>query len=154
MFGYLSLEACRDRHLYRIRSRNLDFGVYRADRKGFLGLREKFGDVYPFTEYHYDTGAPCGTVKPVEELSEVLPDVILLNEGFFGCKLCRKPARAIPGEVVYKPGDTPVKVPCHHEEHVEPTDCPASSSSHFSVYWQNEDLVKWLKTMEKKYSNE
>jgi hypothetical protein len=39
---------------------------------GFVGIREKFGSEYLFTEYHWDTGAPCGTVHPVE-LLEMCP---------------------------------------------------------------------------------
>ena len=41
-------------------------GVYREDRKGFVGIREKFGQQFLFMEYHWDNGEPLGTVKPLE----------------------------------------------------------------------------------------
>ena len=154
MADYIPVESCEDRRLYRIRSRNLIVGVYREDRKGFIGLRDKFGNVYPFTEYHYDTGAPYGTVKPQEELLELLPDSIPLNEGFSGCRLCKKAVRCVPGEVTYRPGETPQQVPCAYNEHVDPTDCPASAEKHFSVFWQNDALAQWLEAMEYKYVRE
>lgn len=68
MSDYIKLDECVNGCLYRISSRNLTFGVYRSDAKGFVGIREKFGDEYLFTEYHYDTGAPFGTVHPKEFL--------------------------------------------------------------------------------------
>ena len=76
---YIPLEKCKDRFLYRIHSRNLEFGVYSEREKGFIGIRQKFGSEYLFTEYHWDTGAPCGTVKPQEELY-LIPEDLILNE--------------------------------------------------------------------------
>ena len=67
----IPLEQCQKGGLYRIRSRNLSFGVFDGNG-GFVGIREKFGSEYLFTEYHWDTGAPFGTVKPVE-LLEMCP---------------------------------------------------------------------------------
>jgi hypothetical protein len=73
MSDYLPLEECKDGYLYRIKSRNLISGIYRAKTNGFVGVREKFGHEYLFEEYHWDTGAPFGTVKPIEEI-EKAPD--------------------------------------------------------------------------------
>lgn len=64
----IPLEACRHGYLYKIWSRNLTFGVYNEKSKGFIGIREKFGYEYLFTEYHWDVGSPLGTVNPKEEL--------------------------------------------------------------------------------------
>lgn len=66
--AYLSLDQCKDGYLYRIHSRNLAFGVYNNKTKGFSGIRTKFGYRYIFEEYHWDTGAPFGTVHPIEEV--------------------------------------------------------------------------------------
>jgi hypothetical protein len=41
-------------------------GVFRKDKKGFVGIREKFGERFLFVEYHWDTGPPFGTVKPLK----------------------------------------------------------------------------------------
>ena len=68
---YIALEDCKDRFLYRLKSRNLSLGVFNKKRNGFVGIREKFGARYLATEYHYDTGAPFGTAQPLEELEEM-----------------------------------------------------------------------------------
>lgn len=62
---YIPLEECLHGHTYAIRSRNLTFGVFDASVEGFVGVRTKFGSRYLFTEYHYDTGAPFGTARPL-----------------------------------------------------------------------------------------
>ncbi|MBI1803336.1 MAG: hypothetical protein HY033_04815 [Ignavibacteriae bacterium] len=67
---YIPLSDCKHGWLYKIRSRNLTAGVFREDRKGFVGIREKFGCEYLFTEFHWDTGAPFGTVKPNRRLEQ------------------------------------------------------------------------------------
>ncbi|RDJ35156.1 MAG: hypothetical protein DWQ19_10000 [Crenarchaeota archaeon] len=74
--SYLSIEQCKDRHLYRIFSRNLVIGVFNSVNDGFIGIRYKFGEEYLDTEYHWDAG---GTVKPQEEIG-ILPDDILVAE--------------------------------------------------------------------------
>ncbi|MGH2568747.1 MAG: hypothetical protein ACRDGA_10430 [Bacteroidota bacterium] len=66
--NYISLEKCEDQWLYRIASRNLRAGVFRKDRNGFVGIREKFGQEFLFVEFHWDTGEPLGTVKPLQQL--------------------------------------------------------------------------------------
>lgn len=68
---YIPLDQCQKGGLYKISSRNLSFGVFDGNG-GFIGIREKFGDEYLFTEYHWDTGAPYGTVHPLE-LLEMCP---------------------------------------------------------------------------------
>ena len=64
----IPMSECEHGYVYRIAARNFRFGVYRATDKSFIGLREKFFDQYLFAEYHWDTGAPFGTVKPLEKL--------------------------------------------------------------------------------------
>lgn len=75
----ISIDDCKDRYLYKLSSRNLTFGVYNAEHKGFIGIREKFGATYLFTEYHWDTGKPFGTAKALEEIEE-LPKSIANTE--------------------------------------------------------------------------
>jgi hypothetical protein len=76
----IPLDSCLDRGLYRLNSRNLGMGVFDASTKGFVGIRNKFGRDYLFTEYHWDTGAPFGTALPLEYLGD-LPREISLSEG-------------------------------------------------------------------------
>ncbi len=66
----IPIELCKHGFLYKIYSRNLDCGVYDETTKGFVGIRTKFGSRYLFTEYHWDTGAPFGTVQPIKEIKE------------------------------------------------------------------------------------
>ncbi|MEK7251441.1 MAG: hypothetical protein AAB209_13575 [Bacteroidota bacterium] len=79
---YIPLSDCKHGWLYEIRSRNLTLGVFRSDQKGFVGIREKLGHVYLFVEFHWDTGAPFGTVKPLR-LIERCP-IEKLDEFFRG----------------------------------------------------------------------
>lgn len=79
--NYIKLDQCKDRFLYRIHSRNLEYGIYSEQKKGFIGIREKFGSKYLFTEYHWDAGEPYGTVKPQEELF-IIPEELILKESF------------------------------------------------------------------------
>ncbi len=76
----IPMADCTLRHLYRIHSRNLTFGVYDG-KKGFIGIRTKFGSRYLFTEYHWDQGPPYGTVNPKEDLGP-MPDDIKCQESF------------------------------------------------------------------------
>lgn len=78
--GFIPMDKCEDRGVYRIKSRNLAVGVYRAEVKGFVGIRLKFNSYFLFTEFHHDTGAPCGTVEPLEKLDVKLPDDVSLDE--------------------------------------------------------------------------
>lgn len=68
MNDYLAIEDLKPFYLYKIRARNANLGIWRPEQKGFTIRREKFGDYFIFTEYHWDTGAPFGTVRPIEEL--------------------------------------------------------------------------------------
>ena len=63
--GVIPMAQCIPRRVYQIRCRNLSFGVWNGKESpwaGFIGIREKFGSEYLFTEYHCDTGAPHGTL--------------------------------------------------------------------------------------------
>jgi hypothetical protein len=65
---YLPLEQCQDGHVYQIRARNGIVGIFNKARSSFALNREKFGRVYLFDEYHWDTGEPHGTAKPFKDL--------------------------------------------------------------------------------------
>lgn len=76
--NYIPLTECEARVVYKVVSRNLTYAVYNG-KNGFIGIREKWGSKYLFTEYHWDQGAPYGTVCPQERV-EFLPDDIQLRE--------------------------------------------------------------------------
>jgi hypothetical protein len=46
----IALKDCENRFAYRISSRNLSIGVFNLKTSGFIGIREKFGDQYLFTD--------------------------------------------------------------------------------------------------------
>ena len=69
----IPIAQCKDGHLYSVLARNGWLGVFDASVAGFVIRREKLGRVYPFVEYHWDTGEPHGTACPIEEL-ELAPD--------------------------------------------------------------------------------
>lgn len=73
------LDQCVARRLYKLMSRNLVLGVFNGVT-GFIGIREKFRHEYLFTEYHWDTGPPFGTVSGVEDTGVELPPNIELSE--------------------------------------------------------------------------
>lgn len=63
--------------LYKILCRNLKTGIYDGNG-GFIGIREKLGSCYLFTEYHFDHGH-IGTVRGMEDTGIQLPDGIPLE---------------------------------------------------------------------------
>ena len=66
--NYIPLERCKDGYLYIIDARNARIGIFTEKEKAFTIGRHKFNDYFLFDEYHYDTGAPFGTVFPLEEI--------------------------------------------------------------------------------------
>jgi hypothetical protein len=80
------------RGVYRIRSRNLQYGVYDSGRPaggGFIGIRTKFGERFLATEYDQHTAAAA-------EYLGMLPDGIAAAQyepGGPTCQACGKPAR-------------------------------------------------------------
>ena len=65
--SYIKMEHLRDAHSYKIWARNAYVGICVTNDSGFIISRYKVGkNPYLFTEYHWDTGEPFGTVKPLE----------------------------------------------------------------------------------------
>lgn len=122
----IALADCQPRHLYRLHSRNLRYGAFNPDTRGFIGIRTKFSNRYLFTEYHYDTGAPFGTARPIEDLGEIADERIRLWERYPGtfCTYCGRDVHydeSLRG--AHTPGsDDPATWPWKHDEDVD--DCP------------------------------
>jgi len=53
---------------YECDARNFTIG--RWNGKEFEYMRQKFGSIFEDTEFHYDDGAPYGTVKPYRLIEE------------------------------------------------------------------------------------
>lgn len=75
----IPIASCIKGRVYKIRSRNLRFGVYDGN-EGFIGIRTKFGRRYLDTEYHWDQGPPYGTVRTMEDLWIDVPKRIQIVE--------------------------------------------------------------------------
>jgi len=85
----IALADCKHGFAYKITSRNLTIGVFNADTRGFVGIREKFGSEYLFTEFHFDTGAPHGTASPFLEIEKCpIEDLRAAFETV--CSVCRQ----------------------------------------------------------------
>jgi hypothetical protein len=52
--------------LYKVDARNFTYAVYDGDG-GFIGIRQKFGDAYLFTELDYEIDEKYGTVTIEED---------------------------------------------------------------------------------------
>lgn len=74
------LKECVKGRVYRLRCRNLRVGVFDGN-DGFIGIRMKFGDRFLFTEYHWEQGAPYGTVAGAVDMGIDVPDDIPITEG-------------------------------------------------------------------------
>ena len=74
---YLGIEPMQENMAYSIYARNAYVGIWLPEVQGFLISRYKMNPV-PFlcVEYHWDTGEPYGTAKPLRPL-EVCPLPIL-----------------------------------------------------------------------------
>ena len=95
---YIPVGECKRGHVYRIHSRNLSFGVFVPEKEdGFIGIREKFGSRYLFTELHADTGGSFGTVRPEEDLGPLEDERILLTEHLpTTCEYCGERTESYP----------------------------------------------------------
>lgn len=146
---YIPLTQCIKGTIYKIWSRNLRIGVYDG-KGGFIGIREKFGYEYLFTEYHFDTSIPYGTVKPKEVIKE-LPGWIPLEE-YLGsiCGNCGRNVQFIPLGDTPAPGrweHIPISLWDAEEEDVKPFDfgdCKVRPTSLSNPY-----LFDYLMNLEK-----
>jgi hypothetical protein len=81
---YLNRDQLETGGIYEIRSRNLVVGTYNSN-DGFIGIREKFGDEYLFTEYlareRGGTQIGVDTVHPVRLLGTVPGDIAVRQRG-------------------------------------------------------------------------
>ena len=67
---YLKLQTMKPNYLYLLKARNFSFGIWKENEQGFLGKRYKFGEVFTFTEVHWDASEDFGTAKPLLELEK------------------------------------------------------------------------------------
>jgi hypothetical protein len=66
---WIPLSACKDGYVYYIHARNAKVGIFNKSDNGFIISRHKFDKNFLFTEFHWDTGEPYGTAKPLRDLN-------------------------------------------------------------------------------------
>lgn len=66
---YIPMSKCSDRHLYIIKARNADIGVYIAEEKAFKISRYKFTSNFIDKEFHWD-------IEPMELLPPPFPKLM------------------------------------------------------------------------------
>jgi len=63
--NYLPLQDMVEGTWYVVEARNFNLAIWHNNK--FIGIRNKFGFTFESVEYHWDDGAPHGTVKPLRE---------------------------------------------------------------------------------------
>ena len=105
MNDFIPMSELVDRRVYRIRSRNLVVGAWDAGSQGFIGIREKFRDLYLFEEYHYEQGAPYGTAHAIADLGLDVPPEVSMSENLHSrCKQHDRLTGWIPDEAEGRKG--------------------------------------------------
>ena len=89
---YLRIEQMQAGMAYSIWARNAYTGIWLAEARGFLVSRYKIHPApYLFVEFHWDTGEPFGTVKPLRPLEICplpLPPKSAYHDGAQNAPLC------------------------------------------------------------------
>lgn len=65
-YKYINKEDLINGEYYICDGRNFDVGLWNGEY--FLYIRHKFGGQLLDKEYHWDDGAPHGTVKPIQRI--------------------------------------------------------------------------------------
>jgi len=65
--NFIAYEDLVDKEVYIVDARNFKIALFMQVIEGFEGVREKFGTTFIDIEYHYDKGAPFGTVRPLRK---------------------------------------------------------------------------------------
>lgn len=79
---HIALINCKHDFAYKLRSRNLKFGVFNINDNSFVGIREKFGSKFLETEFHFDvieTSLVVGTASPIRELEEMPYNISVIS---------------------------------------------------------------------------
>jgi hypothetical protein len=67
---YIKLKDCKDGYTYRVEAHNGQVGIFCKESSWFELSKIKFGKNYIFEEFHYDVGAPFGSVLPIYEIEK------------------------------------------------------------------------------------
>jgi hypothetical protein len=77
-----------DRHVYKLVSRNLPYGVWAPDANSFIGVREKLGSRYLFAEVINEPPGN-GTATAIEDTGVVVPNDVVIGQTLGSvCQVC------------------------------------------------------------------
>lgn len=76
-------------NVYKLNSRNLRIGVFDG-KKGFIGIRTKFGSRFLDTEIEWDQDQHYGTARAVELIGSIPKEVVLDTSLGVECEYCHK----------------------------------------------------------------
>lgn len=82
----IPLNECKPGHLYRLRARNILYGVFNGHAE-FVGIREKFDHRYLDKEVHFEASRHFGTATPLKEIGPC-PIEDLRTSGDTQCGQC------------------------------------------------------------------
>lgn len=68
--NYIPIKQLKAGVTYRIIARNAFRGIWIPEEQGFVISRNKYGRIYPFVEYHWDSHPCYGTAKPFEIIEQ------------------------------------------------------------------------------------
>lgn len=71
----IHFENCKDGVIYSGQGRNFKIALFSTEKKGFLGIREKFGCEYVDRELHYESDDRFGTFTPETEIGTFVLDL-------------------------------------------------------------------------------
>lgn len=74
----ISYSDCNVKDVYLLNSRNLKFGVFTKSGT-FIGLRNKFGDIFLDQELHIDRGGTATALKKICTINDNIPLAISLG---------------------------------------------------------------------------
>ena len=86
----IKLEQLQRGTVYRLRSRNLECGVWNG-KDGFVGIRTKFGGRFLDVEIHWDLSDTFGTALALEALGTIPESISLDTTLGTQCANCHKP---------------------------------------------------------------
>ena len=140
-----------DRRYYKFRGRNFNYGVWCAEKKGFFGLRDKFG-LRLEHEFHNECGPPFGTVfGPMEDLGIDLPEDIS-NVEFLGTMNTRTKRWIVLDESIPNPNESQKgKMGWWVDAETEEPQGPTSEC--WTTAMSNDAMFNWLIEQERALSS-
>lgn len=140
----ISEEELQNGRVYKLKSRNLFVGVWNAAAGGFIGVREKFGDRYLFTEYLYKELS--GTAQPVEALDLWAGDIPLTEYLGSFCQTCDQSVESVWN-------DNGTKKICTGNTHTTSSDCPAEGT-YCAYVKMNKPLFDLMDELDREFADE